>query len=511
MGIGGAIYFEPRTPKKSRAGAGAGLGSFGEGYGWLGGEVAHAGSGALVAFKSSTATNDYPYLDDNGTANTADDRTVNRQNADFTAREAWAVGRTALGDRGARVTTVFNAFDREQGVSGIAAVPALAARAETARVLAGISAKVPCSSDPSCVLEFVTQGISARSSLRDPRRELGLLVTRLDSRGDRFGESARLTDAGTNWRALFGANFEAESLALDGKSALRAERRTGSARAALGWSLGAGLSSDLLAVASCDQTRGPNGSQACADLTPQGRIGARYELGPVALRGNVGRYQRVPTLGELYGISPLVRGSAALVPERGSIFDLGARSETRLGAVRAYADAGGFVREVSDLIAYRRSSLGAITPYNVGSARVLGAELEAGAESLRHYRTSLSLTVLDPRDTTPNRALQNDLVPYQSRFVTSLFAEGFVDPHSRSVELVSLDARYDYRASRFADPAGLIVLPATSELDLGTSLILKRDITVRGAIDDVFDAHHYDFIGYPVPGRSYHLSLEAWW
>jgi iron complex outermembrane receptor protein len=510
MGIGGAIYFEPRTPKRTRGGFGGGTGSFGEYWDWLGAEVAHEDSAALVAFKLSSATNDYPYRDDNGTATTADDRTVNRQNADFTAREAWAVGRTALGERGARITTVFNAFDREQGVSGIAAVPALAARAETARVLAGISAKVPCSSDPSCELELVTQGISARSRLLDPQRELGLLVTRLDSRGDRVGQSARLSYSTEAWRFVFGTNWETESLALDGGTALRASRHTGSARVAVSYLFNERLLADVLAVATCDHTSGPNSSQSCDDLKPQGRFGARYRVGPIALRGNYGLYQRVPTLGELYGISPLVRGSSTLVPEQGSTFDLGARSEARLGSAKAYLDASGFAREVSDLIAYRRSSLGAITPYNVGAARMLGAELEAGAESARRYRTSLSLTLLDPRDTTPGRALANDLVPFQSRLVTGIFAEIFADPHGGLSDLFAFDARYDYRASRFADPAGLIVLPASSELDLGVSWILHGGNTFRAAIDDVFDAHHYDFIGYPVPGRSYHLSLEAW-
>src|SRR5450755_609121 len=134
LGIGGAVYFEPRLPRASRVGAGGTIGSFGESSGWVGAELADRGDGALVAFRGSTAQNDYPYVDDAGTARTSDDRTLSRLNADYTAREAWAIGRTSLGERGARVTTVFNAFDREQGVTGLSAVPALFARAETARV-----------------------------------------------------------------------------------------------------------------------------------------------------------------------------------------------------------------------------------------------------------------------------------------------------------------------------------------------------------------------------------------
>jgi vitamin B12 transporter len=511
LGIGGAVYFEPRVPHKSRVGAGGALGSFGERSGFVGAELAEGGDGALVAFRGSAAQNDYPYLDDNGTASPADDRTRTRQNADYTAREAWAIGRSSLGERGARITTVFNAFDREQGISGVSAVPALAARAESARVLAGLSAKVPCSADPSCQLELTTQGISARSRLSDPRSELGLLVKRLDSEGTRVGERARLTYAGRVLSVLLGANVDFERLALDGGAPLRATRSSSSARLGLTANVSEHTLLSALGVVTCDRTRGPLTGDECADLTPEGRVGVREQWGPFELRSNLGRYARVPTLGELYGVSALVRGSSALVPEQGVTWDLGARWEAPRGPVTAFVDVFGFARRVSELIAYRRSSLGAVQPYNVGSARVLGAELEAGTTWLRHARASLSVTVLDPRDITARRSLTNDLVPYQSRLVNSVFLEGFVEPRARVVQRASLDARLSYRGSRLADPAGLIVLPASTELDLGAALLLAHELSLRFAVDDLLDAHRFDFIGYPVPGRSFHLALEAWW
>ena len=511
LGIGGAVYFEPRLPRVSRVGAGGTIGSFGESAGWLGAELAERGDGALVAFRGSSAANDYPYLDDGGTASTSDDRTRSRLNADYTAREAWAIGRTSLGERGARVTTVFNAFDREQGVTGLSAVPALFARAESARVLAGLSAKVLCSADPSCELELTSQALSARSRLSDPHRELGLLVERLDSEGTRVGESARLSYAGRDLRALFGANVDVERLALDGSTPLRAMRSTSSARLGLTARLGDHTELSALSVVTCDVTHGPQQAGDCASLTPEGRLGVLERWGPFELRSNLGRYARVPTLGELYGISALARGSSALVPESAVAWDLGARWEAPPGPASAYVDAFAFARQVSDLIAYRRTSLGAVQPYNVGRARVLGGELEAGALWARHARSALTVTLLDPRNTTPGRTLTNDLVPYQSRLVASLFAEGFFEPRSRSVQRAGVDARLSYRGSRLADPAGLVVLPDSTELDLGATLLLPRNLSVRGAIDDVFDAHHFDFIGYPVPGRSEHLSVEAWW
>ena len=78
-----------------------------------------------------------------------------------------------------------------------------------------------------------SQAITTRTHLTDPDRELGLLVPRVDSRGTRFAESARVWLKGGVFRALLGANLEFEQLAQDGTTALRAKRNTGSARVAL--------------------------------------------------------------------------------------------------------------------------------------------------------------------------------------------------------------------------------------------------------------------------------------
>jgi len=513
LGIGGAVYFEPRVPRKNRLLAGAELGSFGERAGWLGAEVAERHDAALVAFRTQAAKNDYPYLDIGDTVSPNDDHVGTRPNADASERDAWAISRTTLGPRGARVTSVFNAFQREQGVSGLAARPALSARGESARVLAGLSARLPCGGEPGCELALASQVITARARLTDPGAELGLLAPRLDSRGTRFGESARLTISGPVVQALIGANFEVERLSLDGGSSLRAARSTSSARVGVSASLNERTELSALGLVSCDLTRGAEQRSGCADLTPEGRLGVRQKWGTLELRGHVARSVRVPTLGELYGISASSRGSSGLLPERAVAFDLGLRWEAPLGPLWTYLELFGFARHVSELIAFRRSSLGAVQPYNVGTARVLGAELEAGAQLADSLRALLALTVLDPRDTTPERSLRNDLIPYQARLVGSLFVEGFVDPGLRPLGRLGLDARLSHRASRLADPAALEVLPASSTVDVGASLRAGQDsaAALRCAVDDLFDSRHLDFIGYPVPGRRTHCSVEVEW
>src|SRR5690606_15417395 len=58
LGLGGAIFFWPRQPRATRAGASAGAGSFGERGGWLAYEAGTSGGGALVAVRRAQANND---------------------------------------------------------------------------------------------------------------------------------------------------------------------------------------------------------------------------------------------------------------------------------------------------------------------------------------------------------------------------------------------------------------------------------------------------------------------
>ena len=116
----------------------------------------------------------------------------------------------------------------------------------------------------------------------------------------------------------------------------------------------------------------------------------------------------------------------------------------------------------------------------------------------------------------PVRIRVLELLQAGPRPVRDLLAEIDVEPSSLSQQLAvlrraGLDVRLSHRASRLADPAGLLVLPASTTLDLGATLRFGREhgLSLRAAVDDVFDAGHFDFIGYPVPGRRFHCSAEA--
>jgi vitamin B12 transporter len=244
---------------------------------------------------------------------------------------------------------------------------------------------------------------------------------------------------------------------------------------------------------------------------PAARIGARYRLvDELAIFINGGRYARVPTLGELYGVGAGALGNDLLEPELGWTVDLGVSSEVTTGVVAAYAQVVGFARVTDALIAYRQTSLGAIRPYNIASARVVGIESAAGVTLHKTVALSSAVTVLDPRDTSDERDVAADLIPLQARLVVSPRIELRAPSWpSISLDRATLGASLSYRSSRVADPAGLIVLDQQARMDLDVALAFAKRVALRTRMQNVLDTQVFDVVGYPLPGRALHAELEV--
>jgi iron complex outermembrane receptor protein len=178
-----------------------------------------------------------------------------------------------------------------------------------------------------------------------------------------------------------------------------------------------------------------------------------------------------------------------------------------------WLDAFVFARQSDELVAFRRASFGSVRPFNVGAARVLGAELAAGVDALRHARVGASVTALDPRDVSRPRALQSDLLPFMSRLVAMEELELYAEPALPALEIerASVLARLSHRSSRVADPAGLIVLAEQHVFDVEAALFVwDGHVALRVALENVFDRGRFDVVGFPLPGRRWHAAAEVW-
>ena len=77
---------------------------------------------------------------------------------------------------------------------------------------------------------------------------------------------------------------------------------------------------------------------------------------------------------------------------------------------------------------------------------------------------------------------------------------------------VRAELRWVYQSSRYADAAGLAVIPAQSSLDAELMARTNDDrFTVRLRASDLLDTPRFDVVGFPLPGRSAFASLEEKW
>lgn len=525
IGMAGAIFFWPRLPQGAGAGAGVALGSFGERSAHAFGAAGSSRSATLVAVRRTGAQNNYPFVDDRGQRFELDERRARRENADFEQTDVWVIGRHALGP-GVRLSSVLSLIDREQGVTGLSVVPARAARGRTRRLLFGVSALARCGFAPECQLELDSSGIAARARVDDPLLELGPVLSRfVDNRGERAAQRARITFEPAPGLGLgLGLSVAVENLRVRraGSPARGGVRRSAVPAIDVSWQLAPGLSVHALGALECHATRGQSvrfgadvqaSGERCT-AAPAGRLGLRYELGGgLELLGNLSRAVRVPSLAELYGTASLVDGNPSLRAERSAALDAGLRYAARLPARgRLSLDAFAFARRASDLVRWRRSSLEALSPFNVAEARLLGVELAASADLLSHLRLEVAGTLLDPRETTDDPLLDptpNDLLPNTARSSGSLLGELYHEAAPGPLSRLSLGLRYQHKSSRFEDPAGQNVLPAQGFWDVELSAqAASGQVALRAAARNVTDAQTSDLIGLPVPGRSFHAAFE---
>ena len=192
-----------------------------------------------------------------------------RLNADSESYDGWGVGRLALSPR-ARVLAVTNVFAREQGVTGLSAIPrALRAPAHGARARGDFD-EFPCSSgeDERCEIELVTTGLASSAKLDDPLLEAGVGSTEVRSEGGRLSQQERVRYRFDNGSAItLASSQESERLAIDNYegAGLRARRESGRVAATVSGYLTSKVQWVALGAFDCNVTTGGGKRAGCDD------------------------------------------------------------------------------------------------------------------------------------------------------------------------------------------------------------------------------------------------------
>jgi iron complex outermembrane receptor protein len=519
--IGGAILLHSRAPGPGdHGGASASYGSYSTAQ--VAASYAHGGENGdgLVAVDGATSDGDFTYLDNNGTpAEPADDVTTRRVNNAFT--RAHALLRGGLTEGPARITVLADLMGRDQGVPGIDALQSPTSRLSVRRSLLSAGAEAPGLAGGRLLLRGSLQGTLYSEAFDGSSGDIGWVPRSSDHRMESTGLETGGTWILTRRQALsFMGALRLESARLDDvTSEAPPSHSEGGRRIAtatiedqISWDAGRFVLNPSLRHERYDSRFTPGTafiSSPADDLTDAsttGKIGILARLtGALALRANAGSFLRLPDLQELYGYQGSIEGNPALLPERGTNFDLGLTATTTRahGALREGRVEGVlFETRADNLIVYEAVAPSTVQARNTGEALIRGVEL-SGSFAAGRFNGTLSIVhqaAVDASDTAYNG---NDL-PGRPRDELNAGAGLAIGRGRAAWEFTYVGANYVDRPNTEDGR-----LPARYLHDLSYRLPLAHRIEATLAVHNLFDDRTVDVARFPLPGRSFEGRL-AW-
>jgi iron complex outermembrane receptor protein len=490
----------------------------------------------LVFGEAFTTAGNFDYFDDNGTLyNTDDDGEATRQNND--KLQLSTHGRMRWGSDSFRLSLLDAFLSREEGVPGHVQISTEEARLKTTRnLLAAQLASTNTQRRSTANLYWLVRA----ETLDDRTGELALTPYWKTDDFQHIGLSMESSWAVRDWLVPAAAlhlredRFQSADLRCDQVQDPR-RRRVGSL------SIGAdlllledrlGLSPALRGLVidnrAIEGTPFADTPLVTADTASQQalspRLGLLYRpLPSLTLKATAGQYLRPPDLGELFGDRGGIVGNASLRPESGTQLDAGLRWTRAGAATQSILDLSAFSKHAIDLVVYEQNSQRTLTPRNVGEARVMGLEAALQIAMLERVDWLLNLSLTESENLETDPAVAGNQLPR----IPSLSAHNELRLHWE--ERIALGHQWSFSDGNYwdatnwyrASPRSLHSVfvqarprPRWPTLELTVQNLANRitEEVPRNPLDpedeSTITQSITDFVGYPLPGRTWLLSLR---
>ena len=483
--------------------------------------------GYLALFNYTESEGDFKFLDDNGTHfTTDDDEIVRRRNNDFRSFNVSAKGEASLAGWDLSLSNDF--FTKDQGVPGRSSIQSETARLDVSRNVATLRAQrsgFPHEAiDLSGQLSYTWQ----REGFQDLKGEIGtgvqdevnttqtwsaqgLLNLYLDAWHQTIG--LMLEGAYETFRTVDELPEQRGEPAFDGPLqrrshltlALQDELLLLDERLAIRPLLRYQFVASHFGTQPSFRTLPLNLDRDLQDHLWSPSLGVIFSLTSyLDLKGNIGRFQRVPTLFELFGDRGTTIGNPGLEPETSVNWDVGLVIELpRYGVVdRAFLEYAYFGSDTDDLILFVQNSQVSARAENISAAKIRGHELSWSATAWGHVRLYGNYTFQDAEDTSETFSRGNTL-PGRARHELHQAVELFTDVGKLVYEL-------DYIAQNFLDRANAFEVDHRTLHHLQLTLTpLGKHLKLTFEVKNISDNQIQDFRGFPLPGRSFFGTVEG--
>ncbi len=520
MGGAGAVNLITR-PQADGLAAGifaGGFGSFGGRLTW-GASSNEGDRSILLMAHGQRADNDYEYLDHNQTFHeTADDTTRVRQNAWFEEWGLWGSSRLEFGPLDVRVVAGW--FRKDGGRPGPINRPSPTTTVRLDRLDGQVQILLP----RQCTMKFSTAQVE--QFLFDPNNEID----------DGFGGdirsisndlTGRLSWSPNLWTSHSAGAFLSQVNLITGVERRsqwyrqwygldedpRRNRHTDSAFAALPMTLfynhlqvtpawryqrNADDFPPLPALPWLPEDDGVENIRH--DVSPS--VGLVWEVQPDTwfVESHVGKSVRIPTWVELFGHRGGIDGNRELLPEDITALDVALfwkPSSDFSSRVTA------FLAETDDAIIFVQNSPGTSRAQNIGATRNRGLEWEGQSSLPFHFQLQANATWQNPVDHGDKPHLNGNRLPYLSDVEVDARLTRPAGPWRPWLEL-----SYESSIYRDRENTELIKAPARTLWNLGLTRLIGGSTEISAEVINLTDDRTNDVVQFPLPGRTWQMSLR---
>lgn len=236
------------------------------------------------------------------------------------------------------------------------------------------------------------------------------------------------------------------------------------------------------------------------------KIGAAFKLcNGLEIRGNAGRYFRVPKMYELFGDRGAIVGNPDLDAERSFNWDLGfsIRLKPKLRFIEGFTfEYAWFRNDVDDLILFMQNSQRTSVAQNISKAEIEGHEFFWQIRFSWPIIISGNYTWQDARDKSNIAYWKDNYLPGRPRHQLFQRVEMFTD-HFR------LFHEFEYMNASYLDRANVREIDDRTFHHAGVSFSPKEAFVFTFEVKNIFDENEADVIGYPLPGRAFFGTVEV--
>ena len=245
------------------------------------------------------------------------------------------------------------------------------------------------------------------------------------------------------------------------------------------------------------------------DISPS--LGAVWEIcrERLFLQGHAARSIRVPTWIELFGHRGGIDGNRELIPEEITSADVAVTWRAAAGS--GFGRLAFFRARTEQTIVFLQNSVSSSQAINLGQTRTRGLELEGSLTGLSGFSLTGNFTWQEAIDQGDRPEYNGNDLPYLSDRVLWLRLNRSVGRWQPWLEFSWASGKYRDRANTELNKASareIVNLGLARDMDPGW-LGSAGQLTVAVEVVNLFDNTVYDIEEFPLPGRSWQLSVRV--